>query len=228
MAQQLTLDLAFEPGLGVEDFLVSDFNADAVRMISRWPDWPDRLLLLTGPDGSGKTHLSTIFAHRSDARFLDMADLADRGASAALGSGAGPLILEDADRLTGERADEAVLFHLLNAVRELGRDLLVTARLRPDLWGIATSDLLSRLRIAPTVEIGLPDDALYRAVLAKLLHDRQLTVDPSVIEFLFLRCERSFAAARRIVEQLDAHSLQRRRRHITRPIAAEALQELGS
>ena len=228
MARQLTLDFTFEPGLGEEDFLVSDFNAAAVEMIGRWPEWPNGLLLVSGPEGAGKTHLATIFARRNGAHMLDMAALLKDGPSAALTSSTAPLLLENADRLIEGQRDETALFHLLNAVREHGRSLLITARSRPDLWGIKTADLLSRLRLLATVELGLPDDALYRAVLAKLLHDRQLTVDPSVIEFLFLRCERSFAAAHRIVEQLDAHSLMRRRRHITRPIAAEALQHLGS
>ena len=227
MARQLTLDFTFEPGLGEEDFLVSTFNDAAVEMIGRWPDWPDGLLLVSGPEGSGKTHLATIFARRNRASILDMAALLKDGPSAAMTSSEGPLILENADRLVDGDAQEAALFHLLNAVREQRRSLLITAQSRPDHWGLATPDLLSRLRLLATVELGLPDDALYRAVLAKLLHDRQLTVDPNVIEFLFLRCERSFAAAHRIVEQLDAHSLMRRRRHITRPIAAEALQNLS-
>ena len=34
----------------------------AYALIERWPDWPDAILLLTGPRGSGKSHLAAIWA----------------------------------------------------------------------------------------------------------------------------------------------------------------------
>ena len=92
-------------------------------------------------------------------------------------------------------------------------------------WGLATRDLLSRLRLAPAIEIGEPDDALVRAVLVKLFVDRQLVVDTSVVEYLALRIERSLDAARAVVEELDREALALRR-PITRPVAADVLRRL--
>jgi len=51
--RQLPLDLPVETRLEVEDFVISSSNEVAYQLIEKWPDWPDRVLLLTGPEASG-------------------------------------------------------------------------------------------------------------------------------------------------------------------------------
>ena len=60
--------------------------------------------------------------------------------------------------------------------------------------------------------LGAPDEALLTQMLVKHFRDRQLSVDPEVIEFLVNRIERSAAAAERVVAALDAAALGQRRR----------------
>ena len=219
--RQLTLDLPIETRFGREDFLVSPSNADAFETFEGWPAWPDRVLLLLGPTGAGKSHLGAIWAARSHARILPASALA--GADVSALATAGPLLLEDVDTARGI---EAELFHLLNLVRNSANSWLVlTARAWPDGWGLRTADLLSRLRLAPAVEIAEPDDALVRAVLVKHFIDRQLVVDTTVVEYLAMRIERSLDAARQVVEALDREALMAGRR-ITRPMAGDVLRAL--
>lgn len=89
---------------------------------------------------------------------------------------------------------------------------------------VALRDLASRLRALPAVTLAAPDDALLRAVLVKLCADRQMSVDEGVVGYLAARIERSFAAARRAVDQLDAEAL-RLARPVTRALAADVLRE---
>jgi chromosomal replication initiation ATPase DnaA len=84
---------------------------------------------------------------------------------------------------------------------------------------------LSRLRLAPTAAIGPPDDALMRAVLVKLLIDRQLVVDTGVVGYIALRIERSLDAARSFIDALDREALARQSR-ISRAIAGDVLLSL--
>jgi chromosomal replication initiation ATPase DnaA len=75
----------------------------------------------------------------------------------------------------------------------------------------------------PTVSLQPPDDFLFRALIVKFCADRQLSVDESVVSYLGNRIERSYAAARQVVELLDAEAL-RLGRPVTRALAAELLR----
>src|SRR5436309_1524578 len=68
------------------------------------------------------------------------------------------------------------------------------------------------------------DDALLRAVLVKLFADRQLGVDEQLVGYVANHIERSFAAARVAVAELDAEAM-RRKRPLTRALAAETLRQ---
>lgn len=222
MIQQLAFDLPYIEGLSVDDFHLSPFNRAAFSVVSAWPHWPDPVVIIIGPEGCGKSHLAAIWMQKTSATLLGLQDLTVENIPNITASKA--LLIEDIDQLS-KKLDENALFHLLNLVRQSGGHLMITARTRPDSWGIVTLDLLSRLRLAPMVEIAPPDDALFRVLIAKLLHDRQLLVEPNVIEYLMLRIERSFSSARAIVAALDRHSLEKSR-PVTRNVAAEVLNAL--
>ena len=68
--RQLVLALDHAISFAREDFLEGPSNAKALALIERWPDWPDRLAVLVGPEGSGKSHLAAIWAQASGARIL--------------------------------------------------------------------------------------------------------------------------------------------------------------
>lgn len=220
--KQLTFDLPLDPRYGREDFLVSPANEAAYALIEAWPDWPDTVLLLTGPPGSGKSHLASIWASRAHAWTVSARDLRGDKVSHLVSNGA--LVVEDVDRPDGR--DEAALFHLLNLARERRCPVLLTAAVPVDGFGLAVPDLRSRLRLAPHAEILPPDDALLRAVIVKLFVDRQLIVDLSIVEALALRIDRSLERVREVVAELDRDALGRRRR-ITRPLALAVLERLG-
>jgi chromosomal replication initiation ATPase DnaA len=215
--KQLAFDLPLDPRFGAEDFLVSPSNEQAYSLIETWPDWPDTILLLVGPRGSGKSHLASIWATNAHAWTVDAVAITHDKVPHLVSNGA--LAIEDMDR--GER-DEAALFHLLNLARERKASVLVTCETPPDSWGLRTPDLLSRLRLAPGISLDAPDDALLKAVLVKLFVDRQLVVDTSVVDYIALRIERSLAKASELVTLLDKEALSRGRR-VSRAIAAELL-----
>jgi chromosomal replication initiation ATPase DnaA len=213
--RQLVLALDYAESFAREDFLAGPSNAAALSLIERWPDWPDRIVALTGPEGSGKSHLASIWAQLAGARILAARLLAHSELPAALATGA--VVLEDAKP---DVLDERALFHLLNLVREQDAYLLITARATPAGFPLHIPDLASRLRAVPVVALTAPDDALLRSLIVKLAADRQLSVDESLVNFLANRIERSFAAARAAVARLDEEAM-RQHRPVTRALAAE-------
>lgn len=220
MSEQLVFELPHRPALGAEDFLVSQCNLTAVRLVDAWPDWPNPVNVIVGPAGCGKSHLANVWRLRSDARAVRAEEVEAPHLEALVAVPA--LVLEDADR--GAVAEDA-FFHLLNLCKERNVSLLLTARTLPTDWPVALPDLVSRLRSLPVVTIGPPDDDLLRAVLVKHFADRQLDVAPQVITYLTTRMERSMETARRLAAALDRAALEARRK-ITRQFAGEVLEAL--
>lgn len=220
MSQQLAFDLPHRPALEADDFLVSDCNALAVRLIDCWPDWPHPVHCLVGPSGAGKSHLANVWRLKSQAALLPVGGLAaaDIAAMPALAA----VLVEDIDH---GPIPETALFHFLNVCAEQRLTALFTARTPPAAWPATLPDLASRLRSLPVVGIGEPDDALLRAVLLKQFADRQLDVEPRVIEYLAARMDRSMAVAQVLVAALDREALATGR-PITRRLAGMVLSRL--
>ncbi|MBO0902970.1 HdaA/DnaA family protein [Jiella sonneratiae] len=218
MARQLPLELPHRPSYSRDDLVVSEANRLAVGAIDAFPDWPHPVVLISGPPGSGKSHLAAVFA-------------AEAGGATARRDGVGAILAErpflgvvdDVDR---GGLDEASLFALVNAARLGGGSLLLTSRVLPAAMAIQTPDLRSRLAAATTVPLGAPDDALLTGVLAKLFSDRQIEVEPGALAYLVARMERSLDAARRIVAEIDREALSAKRK-VTRPLLRRVLDEGG-
>ncbi len=218
--QQLVFELPHRQALGLEDFLVSHSNNAAVALVDRWPHWPVGAAIISGPGGSGKSHLANVWRVKSNAAVVAARDLAVASVPELAPHGA--LVVEDIAAI----ADEQALFHLLNLVREDRLAMLLTSDHAPGDLAVRLPDLISRLKALPFAAIEPPDDALLRAVLVKLFADRQLSVDPQVIAYLLLRMERSMQSARLVVAEVDRQALTMKR-GVTRAVAAAALESLG-
>ncbi len=225
MPQQRTFDWPVRPALGREDFLVAPCNEAAVAWLDRWPEWPGPSLVIHGPTGSGKSHLAEVWRRRSGAGLIEASGLADVAEASGLTEAARGAAREAKALVVdglGGRIDEHALLHLHNAVAEHGGHLLLTASAPPAHWPLALPDLASRLRLAPAVALGIPDDTLLGALMLKLFADRQIAVAPEVPAYVVPRIERTFEAVARLVERLDRAALAEGRA-ITVPLVRAVL-----
>jgi len=212
VTRQLPLDLGFSSSYAAADYLVSESNAAAFAWMERWPDWPGVGLALCGPPGCGKTHLAHLWRERAQATIIDAAALASVDPSGALGSASACVIIDGIGAGVFGAAAERAFLHLFNMTNERRGHLLLCAEAPPARWPLALPDLRSRLAALPVVSIAPPDDRLLEALLAKLFADRQLTVDRGTVIFIVARMERSFDAARRLVDAIDRAALASQRR----------------
>lgn len=215
---QLTLNFDHRVALTGEDFLVSECNREAIEWIDAWPAWPAPALVIVGPAGSGKSHISAVFAVKTGARLV-----AADGLEFAAAQVDSDVIIEDVETILDSQHEEPLL-HLYNAVQEAGFRLLMTAQEAPTRWGVQLPDLRSRLNAAMTVEIGPPEDTLISALLVKLFMDRQLNVTSDVIAYTVSRMERSFLAARQIVSAADELALAEKK-GVTIPLMKRVLED---
>lgn len=211
---QLALTLPHRSLYRSEDFLVGSANQDAWTWLGRMADWPDRRLLVWGEPGCGKTHLLHLWARRVGAEYRSAATLSGIPAEPARTG----VAIDDADA----PGEEPALLHLLNLCRDHAVPVLLAARTPPARWSIRLPDLASRLRAVTAVPILPPDDAFLRALLLRLLADRNLPVAPTLPDWLLRRLSRSPEALRDAVARLD-HAALAEHGPVTRALAIRAL-----
>ena len=61
-----------------EDFYVSSSNQEAYDFINSWPKWIKRIVNIFGPQGCGKTHLSSILKSKTSTLEIQSEDLEDK------------------------------------------------------------------------------------------------------------------------------------------------------
>lgn len=213
-ATQLPLPFPHTPGYAAHEFLEAPSNAQALEWLSRTADWPGGRLALFGEAGCGKSHLLHRWAADGGGTVLPAEALGGYAAPA------GRLAIDDADR-----AEEAPLLHLLNAAAEAGRPVLLAARPPPARWATRLPDLASRLRAITAIGIAAAEDELLRALLARLLAERQIAVSAAVQDWLLTRLPRTPAALRQAAALLDRAALAAGGA-VTRPLARAALADL--
>lgn len=207
---QLTFSFPHKPDFDEENFIVSPCNQQAFDYLKSWPHWPEHFLAISGPYGSGKSHLAHLWAKHSGAKILTLQQLLQKTPDTL---GKNPLVIDIDQTIMQENQSlselqEAHLFHVYNWMKEERQNILWVARLAPAKWSIKLPDLQSRLKIIPHIEIQPADDMLLSALYVKLFSDRQLQVTPKIIDELLLKGPRSYQEAQKLVEELDHTSLK--------------------
>ncbi len=214
---QLVMPFSASPSYHAADFIRGESNAEALRWVEGWPNWPYSIILLHGPKGSGKTHLAHVFADRANATMIDVARLGSAPADHLL-TGNHCWVLDNMDAV----ANQPALAQLINHVRARGDYLVMTASNAAAQLPLDLPDLRSRLLAVPSIALGAPDDALLLGVLAKAFADRQLRMAPDVLQYAANQLERSYEAMQQFAADADALSLARGRA-ITLPLVRELL-----
>ncbi len=219
----MQLVMPFGPSTSYEpaDFLRGTGNEAAFDLIGRWPDWPYSMVLLHGPKGCGKTHLSHVFATRARATFIAATRVGTAPADQLL-TGNHAWVLDGVEDVT----DAPALAQLINHVRARGDYLLLTACHAAADLPFSLPDLNSRLKALPAIALGAPDDGLLMGLLAKQFADRQLRIAPDVLHLAVQHIERSYEAVQAFVRALDRMSLAKGRA-ITTALVREALKNPG-
>jgi chromosomal replication initiation ATPase DnaA len=220
MTRQLPLALGADASHAREDLVIGTANAAALAWIDAWPDWRAPGLVLWGPEGSGKSHLASIWLRRAGARRVTI----DTALATLDGVAEPKVLVEDVEiALTAGAMAEGHLLHAYNVVAQAQGSMLLTARRPPTRWPGTLPDLRSRMQALPAVAVQAPDDDMLAAVLTKLFIDRQLAPDPDVVSFIATRIERSFARLGQAVDSVDRAALAAHRA-ITLPFVRNVLR----
>jgi len=208
--QQIPFEFDVANYMRREDFMVSQCNECAFKMLDAWPNWLSPGLVIYGPKGCGKSHLAHLWADK-------IRQMAEKPIKVSLIE-AGRINLRNVTSIAKEnqsivvenltpKANNEALFHLFNMYNESGRYMLWTAESTPCRMNFALKDLQSRLNMLPSVEISEPDDFMLQMLVVKLFNDRQIMITEDILNYIVNNAQRSFAYIMALVEEIDVVSL---------------------
>ena len=214
-AEQLLFDLGEKKLDGRDQLLRSQSNELALKVVENFDTWPQNKLILVGPQGCGKSHISSILASELDglivsAKNFDLSFIQIGGKDTIF-------ILEDMEKLAQlepnqKRAVEEAIFHFLVKYENTDSKIFITGAGNPALWDISLPDLNSRLKTFLVAKIFEPDDQLFINLILKNFSEKQLNVSPDILTFISARIERTYASIRSFVNKVDAKALRHKRK----------------
>jgi len=206
-SKQLYFDMPKKTALGIEDYIITESNNFAFDLISRMIRGEINQGTISGPSFSGKTHLSKILIKNignNESLYIDrdFRDIVEKVGSSNL------IVIENIDNVIEARLEED-LFHIINFTKESDKKLLMTSGKSISNIEFKLEDLKSRLNAIIEAKIMQPDDELMKLVLIKIFNDKQLLINPNVIDFLMSRLERSYKSMNDFIERIDKFSLEK-------------------
>jgi DnaA family protein len=211
----------------LEDFVVGP-NANALQAVLHLLDEPGGILFLSGPQGSGKSHLLNALCHKARsgglrAFYVALKRLPEEAAAGLEGLQMLDLVcVDDLDCVAGKTAWEQALFRCFNDIRDAGGRLLVSSCVPLSSLPIRLPDLASRLAWGVRQNLQPPDDAGKLAVLQQRARTLRIEVPLDVQNYLLRYGRRDMASLLATLERLKDAAFADKRK-ITVPLAREIL-----
>ena len=199
---QLIFKFPFSKKYYEQDFFVSSNNFSAYRLIEGWPNWPGKWLNIFGSNGSGKTHLAKILEKKiNKTKLIEAKNITNE-------------IIEDLNNLDcliidnyNNNIDEKLFYSILNQSKQLDNYILINSipSIKNNKFNL--EDLISRINSFLFIGIELPTDDLLKVIISKTLSDRQISINPKLLEFIINNVDRSYEKMFKFLKDVDELSL---------------------
>lgn len=225
---QIPLQLEAKRPDRFEDFIAGP-NENVLAAVKLLLDEPGGNLFLSGPDGSGKSHLLNALCHAARERglaafYIALKRLPEEAAASLEGLRILDLVcVDDLECVTGNPVWETALFSCFNEVRAAGGRLLVSSSLPLASLNFHLPDLASRLAWGVRQNLRLPDEQGKLEILQQRARTLRIDLPEDVQNYLLKHGKRDMASLLQALEQLkDAAFVSKRK--ITVPLAREILK----
>ena len=199
---QLIFKFPFSKKYYEQDFFVSSNNFSAFRLIEDWPTWPGKWLNIFGASGSGKTHLAKILEKKINiTKLIDAKNINNKVIQDL--SNINCLIIDNFKN----NIDEKLLYSILNQSKQLENYVLINSTLSIKETKFNLSDLQSRMNSFLFFGIELPTDDLLKVIISKTLSEKQININPKILDFILNNVERSYDKMFKFLKDLDELSL---------------------
>jgi len=211
------------------DEFVAGPNENAMAAVRQLLDEPGGSLFLSGPEGSGKSHLLNALCHEARenglaAFYIALKRLPEEAAASLDGLQVLDLVcVDDLDSVAGNPVWENALFACFNEVRAAHGRLLVSSRQPLASLEICLPDLASRLAWGVRQNLRLPDDDGKLQILEQRARTLRIELPADVQNYLLKHSKRDMSSLLLALERLkDAAFVGKRK--ITVPLAREILK----
>jgi|TARA_B100001741_G_C16553363_1_gene600743 chromosomal replication initiation ATPase DnaA len=220
--KQLALPFQFVKLQNQQNFLINSCNKMAISLIEELDDvekfkekYTNPVLIIHGPEGSGKSHLAHIFKQKKNAIFINKIE----NQHLALVKNGKNFIFDDFEKQI--KIDEKKLFHFLNETYTGKGSVLLLSKFAPSKMKCKLPDLNSRIRGLMNAEITLPNDQILYSFLVKILDEKNINLTDKHCLYIIKRIKRNYKSVLKFVEELDRYTLE-----INKKISTTHLREV--
>ena len=199
---QLTFKFPFTKKFYENDYIVSENNFSAFKLIDNWPNWPGKWLNIYGEKGSGKTHLAKILEKKIKKTKLINAEEINNKITDQFNQ-FDCLIIDGFKN----NVEENLLYSILNHSKQFENFILINSETSINRASLKLKDLKSRINSFVFIGIELPTDDLLRVIITKTLSDKQISISPKLTDFIVNNVERSYEKMFKFIKDLDELSL---------------------
>ena len=211
------------------DEFVAGPNENVLAAVRQLLDETGGSLFLSGPEGSGKSHLLNALCHAARenglaAFYIALKRLPEEAAASLEGLQVLDLVcVDDLDAVAGNPVWENALFACFNEVRAAHGRLLVSSSQSLASLELCLPDLASRLAWGVRQNLRLPDDEGKLQILQQRARALRIDLSEDVQNYLLKHSKRDMSSLLLALERLkDAAFVSKRK--ITVPLASEILK----
>ena len=181
-------------------------------------------LVLHGPSGVGKTHLTTaigtrlkelypekrvlyISAHLFQVQYTDSVRTNQFNNFIKFYQGIDVLIIDDIQELAGATKTQQTFFHIFNHLHQNGKQLILTSDRAPVMLQGMEDRMLTRFKWGLVVELEKPDLELRKNILLNKMAYDGLKIPENVVNYIAENVSDSVRELEGIVTSLLAHSI---------------------
>ena len=199
---QLIFKFPFKKKYYKQDFFISENNFSAFKLIESWPNWPGKWLNIYGTSGSGKTHLAKILEKKINKILIIDANKINNATIKNLNF-FDCLIIDNFNN----NIDEKLFYSILNESKQLENFILInsTSSIKNNKFDLG--DLQSRINSFVFIGIELPTDNLLKVIISKTLSDKQININPKLLDYIINNVDRSYEKMLKFLKDVDELSL---------------------
>lgn len=213
LSNQLPFDFELYNEFTFGNFVAAENNQELIALLKA-SELAENFYFVWGEAGSGKSHLlQASCAKHSNSAYLPLQVFIEEGEAVLDGLEQLDLIcIDDVHLVISNPAWEDKLFALFNACQLNATSMLISSGLAPLELTFSLPDLKSRFSSGVTYQLHELDDIGKIAALKKRAETTGVPLDDEVLNYIYLRSERSMAKLFSVLEQLDKLSLAQKRR----------------